>query len=79
MIPAGDFLFGADAALFGGVLAQEVEGQVAQGGGIGGGVAGAHAAFILAQGDIKHPVQGFRCPSGRGWRGPVPGRAAAGC
>ena len=58
MIPAGDFLFSAEAALFGGVLAQEVEGHVTQGGQIGGGVAGAHAALILAQGDIEHPVQG---------------------
>ena len=58
MVPGGDFLFGADAALFGGVLAQEVEGHVAQGGQMGGGVAGAHAAFIFAQGDIEHPVEG---------------------
>ena len=63
MIPAGDFLFGADAALFGGVLAQEVEGHVAQGGQIGGGMAGAHAAFILAPGDVEHPVPGvFEAP-----------------
>ena len=36
VIPAGDFLFGADAAFFGDVLAQEIEGEVAQGGQIGG-------------------------------------------
>ena len=29
MIPCGDFLFGAHAAFFGGVLAQEIEGKVA--------------------------------------------------
>ena len=58
MVLGGDFLFGADAALFGGVLAEEVEGHVAQGGEVGGGVAGAHAAFIFAQGDIEHPVEG---------------------
>ena len=39
-------------------MAQEVEGQVAQGGQMGGGMAGAHAAFILAPGDVEHPVQG---------------------
>ena len=58
MIPAGDFLLGADAALLGGVLAQEVEGEVAQGGQIGGGMAGADAALVLAQGDVEHPVEG---------------------
>ena len=58
MVPGGDFLFGADATLFGGVLAQEVEGHVAQGGQMVGGVAGAHAALVLAQGDVEHPVEG---------------------
>ena len=65
---------------FGGVLAQEIEGEVAQGGQIGGGVAGAYAALVFAQGDGEHPVEGvFDAPRGRGWRGPVPGRAGAGC
>ena len=36
----------------------EVEGQVTQGSQIGGGVAGAHAALVLSQGGIEHPVQG---------------------
>ena len=58
MVPGGDFLFCAEAALFGGVLAQEVEGQVVQRGEVGGGVAGAPAAFIFAQGGIEHPVEG---------------------
>ena len=58
MIPGGDFLCGADAALFGGVLAQKIEGEVAQGGEVRDRVAGAHAAGVFAQGDIEHPMQG---------------------
>ena len=72
MVPASDFLFAAHSALFGGVLAQEVEGQVPEGGEVGGGVAGAHAAGIFAQGDVERPVPGvFEAPvaaDGAGWK-----------
>ena len=57
MIPSGVLLFTFEAALFGGVAVEDVQGEVAQEGEVFGGVAGAHAALILGEGHIERPVQ----------------------
>jgi hypothetical protein len=48
------------------VSADEVEGDLAQQGEVAGGGAVAHAAVILAEGDVENPVQGIRRSSAGG-------------
>src|SRR5437868_2567433 len=56
-IPASQEAFGLDAALRGVLLAQEVEGDVAQYAEIVRPVPHPHAALILAEGDVEDPMQ----------------------
>lgn len=56
-IPAGAFLPGFEADLFGGVGLQKVEGEMAQDGEVFGGVTGADPALVFAEADIERPMQ----------------------
>src|SRR5579871_1585185 len=57
VIPAGFEAFGLDAQAFGLLLAQEVEGEMAEHGEIRGGVTGPDPAVVLAEGDVQRPVE----------------------
>src|SRR6266516_4884529 len=56
LIPTSLEALGFDTALGGGLLAQEIERDVAQHREVLGGMPGADAALILAKGDIQHPM-----------------------
>src|SRR5260370_34665587 len=54
--PAGFEAFGLDAARGGRLLLEEVERQAAQDREVLGGLADPHAALILAEGHVEHPM-----------------------
>ena len=57
IVPAGPQALGLDADLEGVILAQEIEGDMAQHGEVLRGVAHPYAALVLAEGDVEHSVQ----------------------
>src|SRR5689334_836367 len=59
--PAGGLWHGLDGALaLGG--AEEVDGEMADGGHVAGAVAAAQAGFVLPEDDVETPVQAFDPP-----------------
>jgi len=65
IIPAGPQAANLNAAFEGGFLPDEVDGQMAQEGGVFGAVVGADALGILPKSDIEHPVEAvFDAPVG---------------
>jgi len=56
IVPACVELLAAEAALAGGVLFEEVQGEAAESGEVFGGIAGAGAALILAEDHVHEPM-----------------------
>ena len=62
VVEGGGEAFGGDAPLAGGVLTEQIEREMADDGEIARGMAGAHAAGVLAEGDIESQWTRFSIP-----------------
>ncbi len=62
LVEGGAEALGGDAAFGGALLAQQVEGEVAQHGQVRGTVADADPALVLAEGDIENPMDAVLDP-----------------
>src|ERR1700730_1621264 len=57
VVPGGDFAFETEAVLAGG-LADQIVGDMPERSEVGGGVLGANATFVIAEGHVHDPVEG---------------------